>query len=166
MQGQVVHAPFLIQGSIKADFHGTISSHATSFTSGIRHEKSRKILKHVSKKPYDNRGLESVVSVGRKEAACDKIVPCKSALIDRLHGTSLPPCWRTTTKDSSLPSTVCSSRLAAMFLSVESLVPLEMGIIDKRSCLRLSHLFMLTSHLYGFTWETRILLISKTEPPE
>ena len=119
-----------------------------------------------SKKPYDNRGLESVVSVGRKEAACDKIVPCKSALIDRLHGTSLPPCWRTTTKDSSLPSTVCSSRLAAMFLSVESLVPLEMGIIDKRSCLRLSHLFYVNKSLVCFTWETRILLISKTEPPE
>ena len=39
----------------------------------LRHEKSRWILKHVLK-PYDNRGLRSVVSVSGKEVVCDKIV--------------------------------------------------------------------------------------------
>ena len=42
----------------KADLHGSILSHATS----LRHEKSRRILKHVLK-PCNNCGLISVVSV-------------------------------------------------------------------------------------------------------
>ena len=42
--------------------------------------------------------------------------------------TSLPPCWRTRTKDSSLASVVSSSNMAATSLSVEFL-----GIDLKRS---------------------------------
>ena len=40
---------------------------------------------------------------------------------DRLHVTSLPPCWRTITKDSSLASIVSSSNMAATSLSFDSL---------------------------------------------
>ena len=39
----------------------------------------RRISKHALK-PYNNRGLKSVVSVWY-EVACDKIVPCKSAFM-------------------------------------------------------------------------------------
>ena len=35
--------------------------------------------------------------------------------IDRFHGTSLLPCWRTITKDSSLASVVSSSNMATTF---------------------------------------------------
>ena len=41
--------------------------------------------------------------------------------IDRLHVTSLPPCWRTITKVSSLASIVSSSNMAATSLPFESL---------------------------------------------
>ena len=43
------------------------------------------------------------------------------AVIDRFHVTSLPPCWRTITKDSSSASIVSSSNMFAMSLSFESL---------------------------------------------
>ena len=43
----------------KADLHSAILSHATSCTTRL---KNRRILEHVLK-PYDNRGLKSVVSV-------------------------------------------------------------------------------------------------------
>ena len=39
----------------------------------------------------------------------------------RFPVTSLPPCWRTITKDSSLASIVSSSNMAAMSLSFDSL---------------------------------------------
>ena len=41
--------------------------------------------------------------------------------INRFHVTSLSPCWRTITKDSSLASIVSSSNMAAMSLSFDSL---------------------------------------------
>ena len=41
--------------------------------------------------------------------------------IDHLHVTSLPPCWRTITKDSSLASIVSSSNMATTSLSFGSL---------------------------------------------
>ena len=47
---------------LKADLHGAILSHATSLRHAYDTKKSRSILKHVLK-PYDNRGLKSVVSV-------------------------------------------------------------------------------------------------------
>ena len=47
-------------------------------------------------------------------------VPVKKS-IDRFHVTSLPPCWRTITKDSSLASIVSSTNMAATSLSYDSL---------------------------------------------
>ena len=47
-------------------------------------------------------------------------IDCKPS-IDRLHVTSLPPCWRAITKDSSLASIVSSTNMAATSLSFESL---------------------------------------------
>ena len=47
-------------------------------------------------------------------------VPVKKS-IDRFHVTSLPPCWRTITKYSSLASVVSSSNMAATSLSYDSL---------------------------------------------
>ena len=44
--------------TFKADLHGAILSHATSLRHAYDTKKSRSILK-----PYDNRGLKSVVSV-------------------------------------------------------------------------------------------------------
>ena len=45
-----------------------------------------------------------------------------SAFIDRsVHVTSLPPCWRTITKDSSSASIVSSTNIAATSLSFDSL---------------------------------------------
>ena len=41
--------------------------------------------------------------------------------IDHFHITSLPPCWRTITKDSSLASVVSSSNMAATSFSFDSL---------------------------------------------
>ena len=41
--------------------------------------------------------------------------------IDCFHVTSLPPCWKTITKDSSLASIVNSSNMAATSLSYDSL---------------------------------------------
>ena len=41
--------------------------------------------------------------------------------IDHFHITSLPPCWRTITKDSSLASIVSSTNMAATSLSFDSL---------------------------------------------
>ena len=42
-------------------------------------------------------------------------------IIDRFHVTSLPPCWWTITKDSSLASIVRSSSMAATSLPFDSL---------------------------------------------
>ena len=53
--------------------------------------------------------------------------------IDRLHVTSLPPCWRTLTKDSSLASIVSSTNMAAKSLPFDS-----QGIDCKSSILELA----------------------------
>ena len=53
---------YKMQVRLKADLHGTILSHATSLQHAYDTKKSRRILKHVLK-PYDKRGLKSVVSV-------------------------------------------------------------------------------------------------------
>ena len=45
----------------------------------------------------------------------------KRSPIDRLHVTSLPPCWRTITKDSSLVPIVSLSNMVAMSLLFDSL---------------------------------------------
>ena len=46
----------------KADLHSAILSHAASCTTRLWHEKCCGILEDVLK-PYDNRGLEGIVSV-------------------------------------------------------------------------------------------------------
>ena len=51
-----------VLGSVKADLHGAILSQATSSRHAYDTKKSRRILKHALK-PYDIRGLKSVVSV-------------------------------------------------------------------------------------------------------
>ena len=51
----------------------------------------------------------------------NKDTPLWIGSIDRFHVTSLPPCWRTITKDSSSASIVSSSNMAATSLSFNSL---------------------------------------------
>ena len=53
-------------------------------------------------------------------------------VVDRLHVTSLPPCWKTITKDSSLASIVSSPNMAATSLWFESVG------IDCKPSIRLS----------------------------
>ena len=54
--------------------------------------------------------------LGRGTPSIDCLLP-----IDRFHVTSLPPCWRTISKDSSLASIVSSSNMAATSFSFDSL---------------------------------------------
>ena len=60
----------LSKNFLKADLHGTILSHATSLRHVLGHD-CHKVLKHVFKS-YD-------FFLCRKQVACDKTVPCKSA---------------------------------------------------------------------------------------
>ena len=48
-------------------------------------------------------------------------IACMEIQIDHFHVTSLPPCWRTITKDSSLASIVSSSNMATMTFFFDSL---------------------------------------------
>ena len=76
--------------NLKADLHGAILLHATSFMTSLRHEKSCRILKHVLK-PYDNHGLKSV-EVCREEIVCDKITAAlvRTHLHSHLHWSEYP----------------------------------------------------------------------------
>ena len=74
--------------NVKADLHGAILSHTTSFITRLRHEKSCRILKYVLK-PYNNCALKSVVSTRHQEVVCGKIIPCKSRY-SHLHWSEYP----------------------------------------------------------------------------